>query len=414
MNVEDLSKKHTNSLHQAENRLLQCQLELNFYLTKASNVIHGLQSHILRTTCLEATNHANKLLLQLNEGGQKSEENDRRASKLEEVNGSLTSDIVQLKSKISSLEANISQNLEDMSKLHKLNLENSGQEELPLMNADSEHAESKASYMSPDKTNLSSSNAEQVARLHRTITELKKSYKEKDSDLNKLHSALSAKESELNRWKIKLETEESNWKVRLQVLESKVATQGKKLRKNEVKRSKSTLITPGLTSSNTKSPLSPALRSPPKKSPLRVTPYLQRTSAIVGLPSSPSQASPTIRSGITTTTQTPNKDSSLIGSARKETDHNNIDSGNAEENPASSRRLSSLTPSKIPLPTRKKRKFETDNTTKFEELDESDTSMTMEVPLQTKVTLPRTISPPKARSESLVALKDKFKMKKGV
>ncbi|WBW72606.1 microtubule-site clamp monopolin complex subunit Mde4 [Schizosaccharomyces osmophilus] len=409
MSVDDLSRKHTGSLHHVKSQLLQRRLELNFYLAKASNIVHGLQTDILRTACLEATNHVNKLLMHQNED-LKNDENAKRVSELKEINDSLVADISQLKTRISSLESDISQNIEDMTILRKQHTEHFNQEAFPEKEAHFEHTEGKASNLSPDKTSLSSSNTDQITRLHRTITDLKKTVKDKDSDLNKLHSAVSAKESELDRWKIKLETEESNWKVRLQVLESKVATQGKKLRKNEGKGRKSTVSTLGLTSP-VESPLSPASKNLPKKSPLRVTPYLQRTSAIIGISSSSSHASPTARSG--TTTQTPAKELSLTESAKKVTEHDNMDSGNAIEHPASPQRLSSLTPSKIPLPVRKKRKFETD-TAKFEEPEESDTSMTMEVPLQTKVTLPRTISPPKARSETLVALKDKFKIKKGV
>ncbi|EPX74089.1 monopolin-like complex subunit Mde4 [Schizosaccharomyces octosporus yFS286] len=411
MDVDELFRKHTGSFHHVKNQLLQGQLELNYYLAKASNIVHGLQTDILGRTRLEAANHVNKTSLHENYE-HKSDENTKQVKQLKEINKSLLSDISQLKNRISSLESDIAQNLEDMTTLRKQHQEHLKQGVSPEKSSHFEHAECKTPNLSADNATVSSSNTEQITRFHHTITDLKKTLKEKDSDLNKLHSAVAAKESELNRWKIKMETEESNWKVRLQVLESKVATQSKKLRKNEGKGRKSTVNTLSLTSP-AESSLSPISKNTQKKSPFRVTPYLQRTSAIIGIPSSPTHASPTVRSGRTTTTQTPTKETSLTESTNKLTEHHNADSGNAIENSACSQRLTSLTPSKIPLPVRKKRKFETD-IAKFEEPEESDTSMTMEVPLQTKVTLPRTISPPKARSETLVALKDKFKIKKGI
>ncbi|EEB05627.1 monopolin-like complex subunit Mde4 [Schizosaccharomyces japonicus yFS275] len=202
------------------------------------------------------------------------EELDENENKL----GSAEKELVQLKEEYKQLQ-------EDLIKLSKKTYES--EETIRLLKSSKESGES-ATF----GKNVESSSS--TTRLHNAVNEYKKLLKAKEQDITKLQSSVSARDTEIDRWRIRVETIEANWKARVQVLESKLATLEKKTRlsrsAHDRKSTSSTMLSSPQLVTNSPSPQKSSLssrRSIREKSSLSMTPFLKKTSVALGLSSSP-------------------------------------------------------------------------------------------------------------------------------
>ncbi|KAL2315878.1 Monopolin complex subunit mde4 [Schizosaccharomyces pombe] len=397
--------------------------QILFYLSKALNLAHLLRSDSLQKSFLDALKQSatDSELLHKNLDEIKFLQNEKlNNEKLLEQEQNEANDY---RLKVERLEHKISDYVQEINSLNsQLQVQKSNPEKHEDAVSQNRLRGSLDTVSSPSKTPKANKD-EKATRLHLIIANLKKALKEKDAEVLNLQSHVSSKESELDRFKIKLETEESNWKVRLQVLESKLATQDRKLRmqKKSTER-KSLLVSPRVSSPKLFSPSKQAImgtRQPnaTSGSPLSVTPFLQKTSTSIGLSSSPPQSSPSAQSSQPfSRDKYPHSMTVSPSNARYLKKHlddtipSNVSDINHNDHLKIPQSPSSLSPSKIPI--RKKRKLkDTVSNCEFTEED-SESSFLLETIQPSKSTLRRSISPLKKRNDEINELKKGFTMKK--